>query len=102
LFLQAKAAHRSGVAYLSVAESGNNLQTADRNDVLASEELLRMDDELRKRVEAAKGRRNIFEVRVDLGPTGLLGGGSVRDVREAVRAEVVRVLQDEGRYDLVE
>ena len=44
----------------------------------------------------------MFEIVVDLGPTGLLGGGSIGDVREAVRNEVVRVLREEGEDDLLE
>ena len=53
-------------------------------------------------VEAAKKRGGVFEIAVDLGPTGLLGGGSIGDVREAVRNEVVRVLREEGKDDLLE
>ena len=53
-------------------------------------------------VEAAKRRGGVFEIAVDLGPTGLLGGGSIGDVREAVRNEVVRVLREEGKDDLLE
>lgn len=41
-------------------------------------------------------------IAIDLGPTGLLGGGSIGDVREAVRNEVVRVLKEEGKDDLLE
>ena len=44
----------------------------------------------------------MFEIVVDLGPTGLLGGGSIGDVREAVRNEVVRVLKEEGKDELLE
>ena len=39
---------------------------------------------------------------MDLGESGLLGGGSIGDVREAVRDEVVRVLREEGRDDLAD
>ena len=68
------------------------------------EELLRdlEDPAIKDEVEAAKRRGGVFEIAVDLGPTGLLGGGSIGDVREAVRNEVVRVLREEGKDDLLE
>ena len=103
LFLQAKAAQKRGVAYLSTP-GDDNLQTADLDAVRDSEELLRNleSDEIMAEVEAAKKRSGVFEIVVDLGPTGLLGGGSIGDVREAVRNEVVRVLREEGKEDLLE
>ena len=70
-----------------------------------SEELLRgIEDHpaIKSELEAAKKRGGVFEIVVDLGPTGLLGGGSIGDVREAVRNEVVRVLKEEGKDDLLE
>ena len=57
---------------------------------------------IKSELEAAKKRGGVFEIVVDLGPTGLLGGGSIGDVREAVRNEVVRVLKEEGKDDLLE
>ena len=104
LLLQAKAAQKSGVAYLSIQTDDENLQTADREAARESEELLREieDPELKSELEEAKKRGGVFEIVVDLGPTGLLGGGSIGDVREAVRNEVVRVLKEEGKDELLE
>lgn len=102
LFLQAKAAQKRGVAFVSTP-GDDNLQTADLDAVRDSEELLRDLESplLNEEVEAAK-KSGIFEIAVDLGPTGLLGGGSIGDVREAVRNEVVRVLREEGKDDILE
>ena len=103
LLLQAKAAQKRGVAYLSTS-GDDNLQTADLETVRDTQELLRdMEDaRLKDDLEVAKKHAGIFEIAVDLGPTGLLGGGSIGDVREAVRNEVVRVLRAEGKDDLLE
>ena len=104
LFLQAKAAQKRGVAYLSASGDDIARQTAGDEAARESEELLRdlEDPAIKEELEAAKKRGGVFEIAVDLGPTGLLGGGSIGDVREAVRNEVVRVLREEGKDDLLE
>ena len=104
LFLQAKAAQKRGVAYLSASGDDITRQTAGDEAARETEELLRdlEDPAVLGEVEAAKRRGGVFEIAVDLGPTGLLGGGSIGDVREAVRNEVVRVLREEGQDELLE
>ena len=104
LLLQAKAAKKRGVAYLSSSADDITRQTAGDEAAREAEELLRdlEDPAIKDEVEAAKKRGGVFEIAVDLGPTGLLGGGSIGDVREAVRNEVVRVLREEGKDDLLE
>ena len=104
LLLQAKAAQKRGVAYLSSSADDITRQTAGAEAARGAEELLRdlEDPAIKDEVEAAKKRGGVFEIAVDLGPTGLLGGGSIGDVREAVRNEVVRVLREEGKDDLLE
>ena len=104
LLLQAKAAQKRGVAYLSSSADDITRQTAGDEAAREAEELLRdlEDPAIKDEVEAAKKRGGVFEIAVDLGPTGLLGGGSIGDVREAVRNEVVRVLKEEGKDDLLE
>ena len=104
LFLQAKAAQKRGVAYLSASGDDIARQTAGDEAARESEELLRdlEDPAIKEELEAAKKRGGVFEIAVDLGPTGLLGGGSIGDVREAVRNEVVRVLREEGQDELLE
>ena len=104
LLLQAKAAQKRGVAYLSSSADDITRQTAGDEAAREAEELLRdlEDPAIKDEVEAAKRRGGVFEIAVDLGPTGLLGGGSIGDVREAVRNEVVRVLREEGKDDLLE
>ena len=104
LLLQAKAAQKRGVAYLSANSDDVARQTAGDEAAREAEELLRdlEDPAVIGEVEAAKRRGGVFEIVVDLGPTGLLGGGSIGDVREAVRNEVVRVLKEEGKDDLLE
>ena len=104
LLLQAKAAQKRGVAYLSSSADDIARQTAGDEAAREAEELLRdlEDPAIKDEVEAAKKRGGVFEIAVDLGPTGLLGGGSIGDVREAVRNEVVRVLREEGKDDLLE
>ncbi len=104
LLLQAKAAQKRGVAYLSSSADDITRQTAGDEAAREAEELLRDlgDPAIKDEVEAAKKRGGVFEIAVDLGPTGLLGGGSIGDVREAVRNEVVRVLREEGKDDLLE
>ena len=104
LLLQAKAAKKRGVAYLSSSAADITRQTAGDEAAREAEELLRdlEDPAIKDEVEAAKKRGGVFEIAVDLGPTGLLGGGSIGDVREAVRNEVVRVLREEGKDDLLE
>ena len=104
LLLQAKAAQKRGVAYLSSSADDITRQTAGDEAAREAEELLRdlEDPAIKDEVEAAKKRGGVFEIAVDLGPTGLLGGGSIGDVREAVRNEVVRVLREEGKDDLLE
>ena len=104
LLLQAKAAQKRGVAYLSSSADDITRQTAGDEAAREAEELLRdlEDPAIKDEVEAAKKRGGVFEISVDLGPTGLLGGGSIGDVREAVRNEVVRVLREEGKDDLLE
>ncbi len=103
LMLQARRAHKQGVAYLSLMDT-ENLQTADRNFVRESEKLLEKVERpsMQERIEEAKSRRNTFEIVVDLGATGLLGGGSFGDIRDAVYDELMRVLREEGREDLRE
>lgn len=103
--LQAKAAQKRGVAYVSASSDDVARQTAGSEVARESEELLRgIEDHpaIKSELEAAKKRGGVFEIVVDLGPTGLLGGGSIGDVREAVRNEVVRVLKEEGKDDLLE
>ena len=104
LLLQAEAAQKRGVAYLSSSADDITRQTAGDEAAREAEELLRdlEDPAIKDEVEAAKRRGGVFEIAVDLGPTGLLGGGSIGDVREAVRNEVVRVLREEGKDDLLE
>ena len=105
LLLQAKAAQKRGVAYVSASSDDVARQTAGSEVARESEELLRgIEDHpaIKSELEAAKKRVGVFEIVVDLGPTGLLGGGSIGDVREAVRNEVVRVLKEEGKDDLLE
>ncbi|HIW76767.1 MULTISPECIES: Na+/H+ antiporter NhaA [Gordonibacter] len=106
LFLQAKAAQKRGVAYLSTPanEDDDLLQTADRDAVRDSEEMMRDIESplIKQEIEEAKKRSGVFEIVVDLGESGLLGGGSIGDVREAVRNEVVRVLREEGKDELLE
>ena len=103
LMLQAKAAQKRGVAYLSMQTDDENLQTADRDAVHDSEQMLRdIDDAEIEDFKLVKKHSGVFEIAVDLGPTGLLGGGSIGDVREAIRDEVVRVLRDEGEDELLE
>ena len=57
---------------------------------------------MKEEFAAAHSRGHMLEIVVDLGPTGLLGGGSIGDVREALREEVARVLREEGKEDLLE
>lgn len=105
LLLQARRAHKRGVAYLSTArDDDENLQTADRDAARECEEMLRdiEDPKVKEEFAAANARGHMFEIVVDLGPTGLLGGGSIGDVREALREEVARVLREEGKEDLLE
>lgn len=105
LLLQAKAAQKRGVAYVpTLASDDESLQTADAESVRDIADILRdlQDPEIQRQIEAARRRCGVFEIVVDLGPTGLLGGGSIGDVREAVRNEVVRVLKEEGKDDLLE
>lgn len=105
LLLQAKAAQKRGVAYISASSDDVARQTAGSEVARESEELLRGIEDypaIKSELEAAKKRGGVFEIVVDLGPTGLLGGGSIGDVREAVRNEVVRVLKEEGKDDLLE
>ena len=103
LFLQARKTSRKGIAYFSTPGDAN-LQTADLDAVRDSQEMWHdlKNPQLQKRIEDAVGRRNVFEIAVDLGPTGLLGGGSLTDVREAMHKEVERVLRDEGHEELLE
>ncbi len=104
LLLQAKAAHKRGVAYLSASGDEENLQTADRDAIRESQEMLRGLESplLQQEMDEAKRRVRMFEIAVDLGPTGLVGGGSITDVREAIQAEIERVLRAEGKEDLLE
>ena len=103
LFLQAKSAQKRGVAYLSMQTDEENLQTADRDAVRESEELLHnIEDAQIEDFKMVKKHPGVFEIAVDLGPTGLLGGGSISDVRDAMREEVVRVLRAEGEDELLE
>lgn len=104
LFIQAKAAQKRGVAYLSANSDDVTRQTAGDEAAREAEEMLREieDPVVKGELEKAKKRGGVFEIVVDLGETGLLGGGSIGDVREALRHEVVRVLREEGEDDLVE
>ena len=104
LLVQAKAAQKRGVAYLSGNSDDVTRQTAGGEAARETEELLRgiEDPAVIGELEAAKKRGGVFEIVVDLGESGLLGGGSIGDVREAVRDEVERVLREEGRDDLLE
>ena len=103
LLLQAKAAQRRGVAYLSASGDDVARQTAGDEATRDAEELLRDIESpaLKSEVEAAKKRGGVFEIVVDLGEGGLLEGGSISDVREALREEVVRVLSEEGEDELL-
>ncbi|WP_080800017.1 Na+/H+ antiporter NhaA [Arabiibacter massiliensis] len=105
LLLQAKAAQKRGVAYLSTpGDDVESLQTADSEAVRDIEDILRdlQDPGIRQQIDAARRRDGIFEIEVNLGESGLLGGGSIQDVREAVRDEVVRVLREEGEEDILQ
>ena len=104
LMVQAKAAQRRGVAYLSGNSDDVTRQTAGGEAARETKELLRgiEDPVVISEVEKAKKRGGVFEIVVDLGESGLLGGGSIGDVREALRDEVVRVLREEGKDDLLE
>lgn len=103
LLLQAKAAQKRGVAYLAMQSDDDNLQTADLVAVHDTEQMLRDIDESQiEDFKMVKKHPGMFEIAVDLGPTGLLGGGSIGDVREAIRKEVVRVLSEEGEGDLLD
>lgn len=105
LLLQAQAAKKRGVAYVSAASDDVARQTAGSEVARDSEALLHDIEDLpavQHKLEEAKKRGGVFEIVVDLGPTGLLGGGSIGDVREAMRNEVARVLTEEGRCDLLE
>ena len=101
LMLQAKRAQKQGVAF---NEDGDDFVEGEGERHEHGESLLDglRDPQLQARIDAARARRNVFEIVVDLGPTGLLGGGSVRDVRDALKDEMLRVLQEEGRDDLIE
>lgn len=109
LMIQAKSAQKGGVHYLETAEDAANVMTAELENtrktdkLIATASLETLDNpDVRARVEAAKQRTNVFHIAVDLGPTGLLGGGSVKDVRDAIMEELARVLREEGRDDLFE
>ena len=104
LMAQAKVAQKRGVAYLSGSSDDVTRQTAGGEAARDTQELLREleDPSVLGEIEAAKKRGGVFEIVVDLGESGLLGGGSIGDVREAVRDEVVRVLREEGRDDLAD
>lgn len=104
LLVQAKSAQKRGVAFLSANSDDVARQTAGSEAAREAEELLRdiESPDVINELEEAKKRGGVFEIVVDLGPTGLLGGGSIGDVREAVRNEVVRVLKEEGKDDLLE
>lgn len=103
LLLQAKSAQKRGVAYLSMQTDDENLQTADLDAVHDSEQMLHdIGDEEIEDFKLVKKHSGVFEIAVDLGPTGLLGGGSIGDVREAIRDEVVRVLREEGEEELLQ
>lgn len=101
LLLQAKAAQRRGVAYLSASGDDVARQTAGDEATRDAEELLRDIESpaLQSEVEAAKRRGGVFEIVVDLGESGLLEDGSINQVREALRDEAVRVLSEEGEND---
>lgn len=73
LMIQAKAAQKRGVAYLSTPlEDEENLQTADLDAVRDSEDLLRdIESPLLKEEIAAAKKRGAVEVVVDLGEDGM-------------------------------
>ena len=91
------------MAYLSASGDDVARQTAGDEATRDAEELLRDIESpaLKSEVEAAKKRGGVFEIVVDLGEGGLLEGGSISDVREALREEVVRVLSEEGEDELL-
>ena len=102
LCLQANIAKKKGVTYLSVQSDEENLQTADREAVRESKQQLEaLDTTAIEDVEVDKRHSGVFEITVDLGETGLLKDGSIQDVREAVRAELVRELREEGEDELL-
>lgn len=71
LFVQAKSDRKRGVAYLSTPGDGYNdtLQTADRDAVRDSEEILHNIDSplIRQEIEVARKKSGVFEIVVDLG-----------------------------------
>ena len=75
LFLQARSAHEKGVAYLPLSSDEEEilLQTADRDAVRSSEDLLREIESplVKEEIEAAKKCGGVVEIAVDLGEDGI-------------------------------
>lgn len=101
LYLQAKVAEKQGVSYISVRPDDGNMQTADREAVRESEKTLYGDLDLSSS-SSSEENNGVFEVKVDLGASGLLKGGSLGDVQSAIREEVLRVLREEGKDELAD
>lgn len=102
LYLQAKVAEKHGVSYISVKSDDGNLQTADREAVRDSEKTLYGDLDLSSSSSSDEEGNGVFEIKVDLGASGLLKGGSLGDVQSAIREEVLRVLREEGKDELAD
>ncbi len=74
LFIQAKAAKKKGVAYLSaVASDDENLQRADLDAVRESQDILRNIESplLKKELEEAAKNEGVLEIVVELGEDGV-------------------------------
>jgi NhaA family Na+:H+ antiporter len=103
LALQAGITKKQGIAFISTADMSEALPHDYIEAASDSRGLLQTvrSDAIRDDLKIARDEAGIFEIAVDLGPTGLLGGGSITDVREAIRAEVLRVLEAEGDQEVL-
>jgi NhaA family Na+:H+ antiporter len=102
LLMQAKAAEAKGVAYISTQDVKENLPHDQLEAAIEGQEILHSNDsQIKDELKRARERHGVFEIAVDLGPSGLLGGGSITDVRDAIRSEVLRVLDAEGETELL-
>jgi NhaA family Na+:H+ antiporter len=101
--LQAGITKKQGIAFISTADMSEALPHDYIEAASDSRGLLQTvrSDAIRDDLKIARDEAGIFEIAVDLGPTGLLGGGSITDVREAIRAEVLRVLEAEGDQEVL-
>jgi NhaA family Na+:H+ antiporter len=103
LALQARMTEKHGIAYISTRDVSESLPHDYIEAANDSQGLLQAAhiDAIKDDLKIARDEGGIFEIAVDLGPTGLLGGGSITDVRDAIRAEVLRVLEAEGNQDIL-